>query len=209
MINPAGSLSSTRLLPLGALLLATVIFPGLASAHQGGTAGGFSSGLWHPVLGFDHFLAMVSVGILSAQIGGRAVWTVPLTFVSVMAGGAVLGMNGINIVQVEVGIAFSVLALGVAMAAEKKLPAWLAMLSVGVFAVFHGHAHGTEMPAIAQPFVYAAGFIAGTAGIHILGVMVGVVCKRTARMSEFLRFTGAGISGVGIHILYLLQKYAA
>lgn len=193
-------------LPLVAAL-SLLLLPGAAHAHSVGTAGGFLSGLWHPVLGFDHFLAMVSVGILSAQMGGRAIWSVPTTFVLVMIFGAFLGMQGINLVQVEVGIAFSVVALGVALAAEKKLPTAIAMVAVGIFAVFHGHAHGAEMPVIVTPALYAAGFVTGTALIHILGVLIGVVCDRF-RQAEFLRFVGAGIAGIGIHLLYILRALA-
>lgn len=188
--------------------LTMLLVPDFAHAHSVGTAGGFMSGLWHPVLGFDHFLAMVSVGILSAQLGGRAIWSVPLTFISVMVFGAFLGMQGINIVEVEFGIAFSVAALGIALAAEKKMPASLAMLAVGIFAVFHGHAHGAEMPEIVTPLLYASGFVAGTATIHILGVFIGVMCSRNVRSTDFLRFVGAGIAGIGIHLLYILRIVA-
>ena len=188
--------------------LTMLLLPDLAHAHSVGPAGGFMAGLWHPVLGFDHFLAMVSVGILSAQLGGRAIWSVPTTFISVMVFGAFLGMQGINIVEVEFGIAFSVAALGIALAAEKKMPASLAMLAVGIFAVFHGHAHGAEMPEIVTPLLYASGFVAGTATIHILGVFIGVMCSRNVRSTDFLRFVGAGIAGIGIHLLYILRIVA-
>lgn len=187
--------------------LALLLLPGLAHAHSMGPAGGFLTGLWHPVLGFDHFLAMVSVGILSAQIGGRAIWAVPLTFVMVMVFGAFLGMQGINLIEVEVGIAFSVIVLGIALTVEKKLPTYLAMIAVGVFAVFHGHAHGAEMPVIMTPVVYAAGFVVGTATIHILGVFIGIVFDRCHR-ANFLRYVGAGIAGIGIHLFYVLRVVA-
>lgn len=203
----SGSIPS-RLTAACIFSLSLLLVPGLAHAHSVGPAGGLLAGLWHPVLGFDHFLAMVSVGILSAQIGGRAIWSVPLTFVSVMIGGALLGMNGINIVEVEVGIAFSVVALGIALAAEKKVPTSLAMLAVGIFAIFHGHAHGAEMPEIVTPLLYASGFVAGTAAIHILGVFIGVICSRNVRSTDFLRFVGAGIAGIGIHLLYILRIVA-
>ena len=185
-----------------ATVLALLLLPCLAHAHSVGPAGGFLSGLWHPVLGFDHFLAMISVGILSAQIGGRAMWVVPLTFVLVMIFGAFLGMQGVNLIAVEVGIAFSLVVLGIALAAEKKLPTYLAMIAVGVFAVFHGHAHGAEMPVIMTPVVYAAGFVVGTATIHILGVSIGIICDR-CHQAGFLRYVGAGIAGIGIHLVYI------
>ena len=188
-------------------LIIIILSPSIAKAHILQGDGGFLSGLTHPVLGFDHFLAMLSVGILSAQIGGRAIWTVPATFVSVMAIGALIGVKGIEIPGVEYGIALSVLILGFSLAMEKKLlPVW-AMLGVGFFAMFHGHAHGTEMPKIVTPLVYALGFLLGTAGIHVCGVLLGVIANRTAKGTEILRFVGAGISGVGVHILYILTKY--
>ena len=188
-------------------LLTLLLLPTSAFAHTVGSAGGFLSGLTHPVLGFDHLLAMLSVGILSAQMGGRAIWSVPSTFVTVMALGAFIGIKGIGIPGVEYGIAVSVLVLGVSLAMEKKLlPVW-AMIFVGFFAVFHGHAHGTEMPNIVKPIIYAAGFLLGTAGIHVVGVLVGIIASKSTKGAEFLRFVGAGISGVGVHIIYILTKY--
>lgn len=189
------------------ILLTACLLPTPAFAHIVGSDGGFLSGVTHPVLGFDHLLAMISVGILSAQMGGRAIWTVPATFVTVMAAGALIGIEGIHIPGVEYGIASSVLILGIALAMEKKLPPVWAMIFVGFFAVFHGHAHGTEMPKIVTPIIYAIGFLLGTAGIHIAGVLIGIVAGKTSKGSEFLRFVGAGISGVGVHIIYILAKY--
>jgi len=179
------------------------LLPALAQAHEMGHGGGFMVGLKHPVLGFDHLLAMVSVGILSAQMGGKAIWTVPATFVGVMLVGGILGIMGVPLFSVEHGIAFSVLALGVALAAKEKLPVPLAMLFVGFFAIFHGHAHGTEMPNLSKPALYALGFVTGTAGIHIGGVLIGLVSQKSARGTEFLRFVGAGIAGIGFHLLIL------
>jgi urease accessory protein len=183
------------------LLTTLFLMPTLAHAHIVGTGGGFLAGLSHPVLGADHLLAMVSVGILSAQMGGRAIWTVPSTFIGVMLIGGILGMQGIPLFSVELGIAFSVLVLGAALAAEKRLPPVVAMLFVGFFALFHGHAHGTEMPSIAQPALYALGFVTGTASIHICGVLIGLISQQTTRGADVLRFVGVGIAGVGIHLL--------
>ena len=128
------------------------LIPDVVLAHDGGNVqiGGFLVGLIHPVLGYDHLLAMLSVGILSAQIGGRAIWTVPATFVGVMAVGGALGFTQINFTSTELGIAASLVILGLVIAAERTLPIQLAMLGVGFFATFHGYAHGTEMPETAQ-----------------------------------------------------------
>ena len=174
--------------------------PNIVYAHEG-AGGGFAAGLTHPVLGFDHLLAMLSVGILSAQMGGQAIWKVPLTFVLVMLGGGVLGINGVPMISVELGIAFSVLALGVAIALEKKLPPLLAMVFVGIFAIFHGHAHGTEMPSLSKPLFYACGFVLGTAGIHVAGVLIGIIAERLKDGGQLLRYAGAGIAGVGFHLI--------
>lgn len=182
-----------------ALLLA--MFPGALFAHSVGDGGGFSSGFNHPVLGFDHLLAMVSVGIISAQLGGRAVWTVPSVFVCFMLVGGLLGMNDIPLMSVETGIAFSVLALGLVMAIDKKLPAKAAMVFVAFFAIFHGHAHGTEMPQLVRPVLYSMGFISGTAAIHIAGVFIGLGAFRIPRGQQVLRLAGAAIAATGLFLL--------
>ena len=188
-----------RILPV----LLVSLFPALAFAHTSADGGGFFAGLSHPVLGFDHLLAMVSVGILSAQMGGKAIWTVPSTFVSVMLVGGLLGINNVPLFSVELGISLSVLVLGVALAVDKKLPIVFAMLFVGFFALFHGHAHGTEMPRLAEPKYYALGFVVGTAGIHIAGVLIGVISQRFTQGAQLLRFLGAGIAGIGFHLMIM------
>ena len=188
---------------LPAVLFSVVLLSAPAQAHEiaGSTGGGFFSGLLHPVLGLDHFLAMVSVGLLSAQIGGRAIWTIPTTFVLVMLVGGILGMAGIPFLSVELGIAFSVFALGFAIAADKYVPILSSTIFVGIFALFHGHAHGAEMPIVAQPALYALGFIAGTASIHVLGVLIGLVADKLPDGPMLVRFIGAGIAGIGLHLL--------
>jgi urease accessory protein len=181
-----------------ALLLAAI--PQVALAHDGEVLpfGGFLAGLLHPVLGYDHLLAMLSVGILSAQIGGRAIWTVPATFVGVMAVGGALGIINIGELPVELGIAFSLVLLGAVIAAERKLPVLLAMITVGFFAVFHGYAHGAEMPSTAEPVAFALGFLLGTAIIHIAGVVIGDIARRYQKGPAVLRVGGAAIVLIGI-----------
>jgi urease accessory protein len=185
------------------LAVLTAMAPGIAAAHEANSLqfGSFLGGLTHPVLGPDHFLAMVSVGIVSAQIGGRAIWTVPATFVAVMALGGALGLLDVGLDAIEFGIAFSVLVLGVAIAADRKLPVALAMAAVGVFAVFHGYAHGAEMPTVAEPVRYAAGFLTGTAALHILGVVIGDISQHYARGKMLLRVAGGAIAGIGTWFL--------
>ena len=186
------------------IALAISFVPSTVYAHEGGNMplGGFLSGLVHPVLGYDHLLAMLSVGILSAQIGGRAIWTVPATFVSVMALGGVLGLIDIGISITEIGIALSLVILGSIIASERRLPMVLAMIGVGFFAIFHGYAHGTEMPQTAEPVTYAFGFLTGTALIHIAGVLVGDISKRYRRGPQVLQVGGGIIAIVGLLFVF-------
>ena len=184
-------------LVLGALL---GLVPTTVYAHDGSNVpfGGFLAGLVHPVLGYDHFLAMLSVGILSAQIGGRAIWTVPATFVGVMAVGGALGLIGSGFQYVELGIAFSLIILGIVIAAERKLAMGVAMTAVGIFATFHGYAHGSEVPTTAQPLLYALGFLTGTALIHILGVVIGDIARHYEQGKLILRGGGAIVAFIGV-----------
>jgi len=178
--------------------------PSVAYAHDGTNLplGGFLSGVVHPVLGFDHFLAMLSVGILSAQIGGRAIWTVPTTFVAVMALGGLLGLVDIGLNATEVGIAVSLVILGSVIALERRISIRIAMIGVGFFAIFHGYAHGTEMPETAEPFLYALGFLVGTALIHIAGLVIGDISRHYERGKVALRFGGGLIALVGILFIF-------
>lgn len=190
-----GKISPSLLIALLLSLVPTVVF-----AHDGTNMpfGGFLAGLVHPVLGYDHFLAMLSVGILSAQIGGKAIWTVPATFVGVMAVGGTLGLIGPGVNFIELGIALSLIILGIVIAAERRLAVGIAMIAVGFFATFHGYAHGTEVPQTAEPFLYALGFLTGTAAIHILGVLIGDIARHYERGKLVLRGGGAFISVVGV-----------
>ena len=196
-----------RPLPRLALLLAafTVLMVApqtVASAHEGQVIrlGSFLAGLTHPVLGLDHLLAMLAVGIVSAQIGGRAIWTVPATFVGVMALGGLIGRAdaGLGASVIEYGIAASVILLGIVIAVERSLAIGAAMAVVGIFAMFHGYAHGQEIPTVANPMRYALGFLVGTALIHLAGVVIGDISKRYQAGRLVLRLGGVGIATVGI-----------
>ncbi|WP_158967273.1 HupE/UreJ family protein [Paraglaciecola sp. L3A3] len=184
------------------ILLSTLFISNLVYAHEMSGGGGFITGLTHPVLGLDHLLAMLSVGILSLQIGGRAIWMVPATFVLVMLIGGVLGMQEIALFSVELGIAISVLVLGIAIAIDKKLSPLLAMLFVSFFAIFHGHAHGTEMPYLSSPVFYALGFVLSTACIHLVGVFLGYSAKSLNMGSQLLKFLGLLIAAIGVYLCY-------
>ena len=170
-----------------------------------GSGGGVFAGLLHPLLGIDHLLAMVSVGLLSAQMGGRAIWTVPATFVSVMAIGGLLGILGVPMPYVEYAIALSVVLLGIALVTPKKLPVWLTMIFVGIFALFHGHAHGAELPVVSdtpvEVFAYVFGFLLATACLHLIGALIGQMAISTPRGEKILRYSGALIALIGVSLI--------
>jgi urease accessory protein len=186
-----------------ALSLAATLYPALAYAHVGvGETSGFTHGFTHPISGLDHFLAMVLVGIFAFQIGGRALWLLPLAFVGMMAGGGALGMAGINVPLVEIGIALSVIVLGAAVAFEIKPPVVIAAGLAGLFAIFHGHAHGAEMPDSVGGLLYAGGFMSATALLHLVGIGLGLAIARISqRVSpSVVRVIGgiATLAGLGI-----------
>jgi urease accessory protein len=185
-------LSNHRSLRLGLTALAALA-PRLAFAHPGiaGHTHGFLYGFAHPIGGIDHILAMVAVGIFAANLGGRALWAVPLTFMSSMVVGGALGMFGVSVPFVEVGIALSVVVLGIAVAMKWNWPLTAAMAMVGLFAVFHGHAHGTEMPLDASGAAYAAGFVAATGLLHLVGIGIGLMIGKTGELTSH-RVTQAG-----------------
>lgn len=153
--------------------------PTLAFAHSGHVDGvGLAHGFLHPVSGIDHVLAMVAVGVLAAQLGRRALWALPLAFVSMMAAGGAIGMAGIALPFTEAAIALSIVALGAAIAFGLRLPLVATMAAVGLFAIFHGHAHGAEMPETASGLAYGAGFVLATAMLHLGGIGVGLALGR-------------------------------
>ncbi|MBA8876337.1 HupE/UreJ family protein [Phyllobacterium myrsinacearum] len=180
-----------------------MLYPALAHAHVGvGETSGFTHGFAHPISGLDHVLAMILVGVFAFQLGGRALWLVPAAFVGMMAAGGALGAAGINVPFVELGIALSVIVLGAAVAFEIKAPAAIAVALVGLFAVFHGHAHGAEMPESAGGLAYAGGFMAATALLHVAGIGIGFgIGKISQRVGPgIVRIIGglAALAGVGI-----------
>ena len=181
-----------------------LIYPLPALAHNFIGKIGFYDGMSHPVLGLDHFLAMISVGIVSAQIGGKAIWTVPTTFVSIMTIGGLFGFLLIieEFYFVEIGIIFSVILLGLGISIDKKIPTKLIMVFVGIFGLFHGTAHGLELPAAANPILFVLGFICGTSALHVFGVAIGYLSIKTAISSILLRLTGITFAIYGMYLLY-------
>jgi urease accessory protein len=175
-----------------------------ALAHTGiGDTHGVVHGFAHPVSGIDHVLAMLAVGLFAAQLGGRALWLVPLAFVSMMAVGGTIGVVGFGLPFVEIGIGLSVVALGIALAARWHLPTVAAMALVGFFAIFHGHAHGTEMPDSVSGLTYGLGFIIATAMLHAVGIgLGGGIGKMTeGRSYRPLQTMGGAMALAGVAIL--------
>jgi urease accessory protein len=186
-----------------ALATGLVLLPRAASAHFGaGSTSGFAHGFLHPVGGLDHMLVMVAVGLFAAGLGGRALWAVPLSFVSVMALGGILGMQGVAVPYVEMAIGVSVVVLGLAVAWQAQWSVAAAMALVGAFAVFHGHAHGAEMPADVTGATYAAGFMLATALLHVIGIGLGVAVRQAwagyAHQAAQLGGIAIAIAGLGL-----------
>lgn len=165
-----------QLLPIHA---AFVLVPSLAAAHTGhGEASGFLHGLSHPIFGVDHVLVMVMIGIFACQLGGRAIWTVPGAFLAAMAVGGLLGVSGIALPIAETGILVSVVSLAVIIVFRVKMPVTTAVAVSSFFAIFHGYAHGAEIPQDASSLAYAGGFLAATALLHVAGLGFGFVWRQ-------------------------------
>ncbi len=176
------------------LVLAT---SGIASAHPG-HADGVLSGLTHPLLGADHLLAMVAVGLWAWQLGGRAKWQVPASFVALMSVAAIAGMAGFALPMVESGIAASLLVLGLLIAFSVRTGAVFGAGTVALFALFHGSAHGVEMPLDATAWQYGLGFVLATVGLHGIGLLLG---KGMARQGWMVRGAGVAIAGSGAWLM--------
>ena len=173
---------------------------GLGHSHDDG---GAIAGLTHPVLGLDHLLAMVAVGLLAAQLGGRALWALPASFVGAMLLGGVFGMQEASFPWVELAIICSLAVFGLALAVGRRLPLPLACAMVAFFACFHGHAHGSELPALASPVVYACGFVFSTVLLHTVGVALGRLVLSRVNAPTLLRWTGGAIALVAPVLLML------
>jgi urease accessory protein len=189
---------------IGTVLAGTALslFSTSAEAHTGtGLPGGFAAGFRHPLTGLDHLLAMVSVGIWGAFLGRPLVYLLPVIFPAVMAAGAVLAMVGLRLPPVEIGIALSVLVLGGSIALAINAPVWAAVLIVATFALFHGYAHGRELPSAADPVAYSAGFVIATGLLHVAGIGVGALSAWRWGMVA-TRTAGGLIAAAGAWLLY-------
>jgi urease accessory protein len=191
---------STVLRPFTMLLLGAFATPALAHI-EGGQATGFLTGFAHPISGLDHVLAMVAVGLWGAQLGLPAIWILPVTFPIVMALGALLGLLGIPLPGVEIGIAASAIVLGTAVLTGRRAPLFVAAAIVGLFAIFHGHAHGTELPPGENGLLYSLGFVIATGCLHAIGIAIGAV-HRWPSGQVALRVAGGVIGLAGVFFLW-------
>ncbi|NKF23047.1 HupE/UreJ family protein [Solimonas marina] len=181
-----------------ALAVALLAFAAPALAHPGHdpASAGFVAGLLHPLLGIDHLLAMTIVGVWAAQLGGRALWLLPTSFVTLMAVGGIAAMNGFVPPHIEAGIAASLLVLGVLVAMRGQMPTPAAMSLTAAFALFHGAAHGQELPSLASPAAYAIGFVLATAALHGAGLGIGLASRR--HHGHVARLAGALTAAAGV-----------
>ena len=183
------------------MVATTFLFPQSAWPHVGSSeASGFLNGLQHPISGLDHVIAMLAVGLWGAQLGKPAVWILPVVFPVMMAMGGNFGLLGIPLPGVEVGIAVSAVVLGLMVLAEAKLKIQVAIMVVAFFAIFHGHAHGTELPAGQSGMLYSIGFVVATGCLHAMGIAIGLIHRwKVGRLA--LRGAGSIVCAAGIYFL--------
>jgi urease accessory protein len=201
MKDGATTLRSSKIAALLPMLL--LIWSTRAHAHilSGDAAGGFVSGFEHPISGLDHIVAMVSVGLWGAQLGAPAIWALPVTFPIVMAFGGMLGLLGVPLPGTEIGIALSAIGLGAMVATEARPPLIFAAALVGFFAIFHGHAHGTELPPDESGVLYSIGFVVATGLLHLTGIGIGLIHRWKAG-EMVMRVGGAGVALAGCFFLW-------
>ena len=184
-----------------AIVLGVMALQSSAFAHTTpGQAQGFVAGFLHPLSGLDHVLAMVAVGIWGVQLKRPAIWILPVAFPLVMAIGGVLGVRRVPLPGVEIGVAASAVVLGIVILLEFRPPFWVAGTIVSIFAIFHGHAHGTELPKAASPLTYALGFVLATGSLHLCGILFGLVEVWPAG-TKLLRTAGGLIAAIGVFLL--------
>lgn len=182
------------------VLIAAVLAVSPATAHTGGNVGSWTSGFFHPLTGIDHVVAMVAVGLWGGILRAPAIWILPVVFPLVMAFGGALGIAGVPLPGVETGIALSGIVLGLMVMFAVRAQLWVAGAMVAIFAVFHGHAHGAELPTSANPLAYAAGFVIATGLLHLAGIAVGQLYAMP-RGQYLVRAAGAAIAVVGAAFL--------
>lgn len=191
-----------KLLKNSPLLLIVMFWLNPAYAHTdiASLQGGFISGFMHPILGLDHVVAMVAVGLWGAFLGKPAIWVLPVVFPLVMAFGGALGVAGVEVPYIETGIALSGVVIGLAVAFTIRPRLWIAAIIVAAFAIFHGHAHGTELPNSANPLIYSIGFVTGTGLLHLAGIVIGEL-TRWSWGEMLVRAAGGVIALIGLGFL--------
>lgn len=190
--KPYATLSATLLM----------LVPTLVLAHQeAGQVTGFVSGLEHPISGMDHVVAMIAVGLWGAVLGPPAIWVLPVAFPMMMAFGGFMGLLGIPVPSIEIGIAVSAIVLGAMVLIQARPPLWVAALLVAIFAIFHGYAHGRELPAGANALLYSLGFVVATGLLHLVGILLGEA-HRWALGRQIVRAAGGGIAVAGLFFLW-------
>jgi urease accessory protein len=180
------------------------LLPAAAMAHPGGEAHSFLAGAVHPLGGLDHLLAMLAVGLLAGYSGGTMRWRLPASFVTAMAVGAGLGAMGVDFLFIEVGIALSLVVFGAALVSKQSLRAPMLIALTAGFALFHGHAHGTEMSANLSAMSYAVGFMLVTALLHVIGVLLTTKTLLPLPQATVLKWSGSAIAAVGVVSLGIL-----
>ena len=187
---------------LASLCITLLVYAQAAQAHVNkGEAAGFLSGLKHPISGLDHVVAMIAVGLWGAQLGAPAIWVLPVAFPMVMACGGMLGLLGVPLPGIEIGIAASAILLGAAVMMELRPPIAVAAVLVGFFAIFHGYAHGSELPAGQSGLLYSTGFVMATGCLHGVGISIGLV-HRWSWGQRALRLAGVAIALAGIFFMW-------
>ncbi|MBA3023565.1 MAG: HupE/UreJ family protein [Gammaproteobacteria bacterium] len=181
------------------ITLALLFINTAASAHTGHDSSGFTTGLVHPFSGMDHLLAMLAVGLWAGQLGGQRIWQLPATFMAMLVGGAFVPMWVPSLTLIEPGIAASVLILGLLIASPTKLAIPISFALTAAFGLFHGYAHGSEMPSAAAPLAYAAGFLLATASLHVSGIVIGSALRE--RFTRLVQVVGMSIAAMGAWML--------
>ena len=174
--------------------------PAFAHVSEEGLKGGFISGYIHPLLGWDHVAAMVAVGIWGAFLGSRAIWVLPIVFPFIMVIGGILGMVGVPVPFIVPGIALSSIIIGLAIAFKWRAPLWIASVIVGLFAIYHGYAHGQNLPAASNPIAFALGFVLGSGTLHLIGILFSLL-DRYKWGIKALQLGGIIIALVGLAVL--------
>jgi urease accessory protein len=197
--SPRHQILSAR--PLTAVLAVALLAPSALAHGEEGSVGGFASGLSHPMSGPDHIAAMIAVGLWGAQLGAPAIWALPVMFPVVMAFGGFLGLVGVPLPGVEIGIALSAIVLGAMVLAQARPPLWLSITLVSIFAIFHGYAHGAELPGGANAVAYSIGFVVCTGLLHAAGIGIGTI-NHLKRGDLGLRALGGVIVASGVYFLW-------